>query len=219
MRINKFVAISTGISRRSADKMIIQKRVLINDKLANVGDEVNADDQVILDNIVIQQKPIVTLILNKPVGFVCSRNGQGSSTIYDLLPKKYHYLKPAGRLDKDSSGLLIMTNDGELANKLTHPTHHKIKQYVVKLGHKLSQKDFEKITISGVILSDGLSKFNLNKMKSEDNKWLVTMAEGRNRQIRRTFEALRNHVISLHRIKIGDYKLEKTKSGSYRLTD
>lgn len=219
MRINKFVAISTGISRRSADKAIIQKRVLINDKLANVGDEVNADDRVILDNIVIQQKPIVTLILNKPVGFVCSRNGQGSSTIYDLLPKKYHHLKPAGRLDKDSSGLLIMTNDGELANRLTHPTHHKIKQYEVKLDHKLSQKDTEKITISGVILSDGLSKFNLNKMKSEDNKWLVTMAEGRNRQIRRTFEALGNHVISLHRIKIGDYKLKKTKSGSYRLTD
>lgn len=205
MRLNRFVALATGVSRRKADELISKGLIKVNQEKAVLTDTISSSDIVTLDGKPIEPLPLTTIILNKPVGYVCSRDGQGSSTIYDLLPEKYHNLKPVGRLDKDSSGLILLTNDGELANKLTHPRYQKEKVYEVKLDKKLTPADRERL-VSGVKLSDGISKFI--KLNVQANHYEVILGEGRNRQIRRTFEALGYKVTELHRTKFGDCRLE-----------
>src|SRR5690606_28032606 len=133
----------------------------------------------------------VTIMLNKPVGYVVSRAGQGSRTIYDLLPPEYHHLKPIGRLDKDSSGLLLLTNDGQLAQDLTHPQYQKIKIYEVELNIPPLQPHRETSSNHGVELDHGNSRLILDPLEDDGGRsWRFTMHEGRNRQIRRTFAAL-----------------------------
>ena len=130
MRINKFIASSTALSRRAADAAIVAGRVLIDGEPAEQGADVTAANTVTLDNRAITPAVnTITIMLNKPRGYVVSRDGQGSKTIYDILPPEYQQLNPVGRLDKDSSGLLLLTNDGELANQLTHPKYQKAKVY------------------------------------------------------------------------------------------
>ena len=215
MRLNKYLALSAELSRRASDKAIQEGRVLVNNSPAVLGQEISEDDEVKLDNQIIMPKDNLTLVLNKPTGYVCSRNGQGSPTVYELLPKKYHHLQTVGRLDKDSSGLLLMTNDGNLANELTHPRYSKEKIYQVKLNKPLGLAD-KKELLTGIKLDDGLSKF-ITLDKSSDNIYKVVLAEGRNRQIRRTFAALGYNVQDLHRIQIGNYLLDKLEPGQYRL--
>jgi 23S rRNA pseudouridine2605 synthase len=155
-----------------------------------------------------------TIILNKPVGFVVSRQGQGSRTIYDLLPPEYQQLNPVGRLDKDSSGLLLLTNDGQLAQELTHPSRQKTKIYEVTLDKPLQPLHQQMISDHGTLLDDGPSRFlvtTLNRNSEIDNRksstYEVRMSEGRNRQIRRTFQALGYTVQTLHRTHFGPYQL------------
>ncbi|HVC36576.1 MAG TPA: pseudouridine synthase [Candidatus Dormibacteraeota bacterium] len=218
MRINKLIALSTGLSRRSADSAIIQGRVRLNNKPASPGAEVTANDQVTLDSkILVVPSVLVTIMLNKPPGYVVSRMGQGSQTIYNLLPKEHQVLKPVGRLDKDSSGLLLLTNDGQLANQLTHPKYAKTKVYQVKLDKKLTIRDKLVITDKGVLLADGISKFEIEPSKNSDLLLIIRLKEGRNRQIRRTFTALGYHVLVLHRTNFGNYQLGKLKSGNWQL--
>lgn len=151
------------------------------------------------------------MLINKPINIVCSHNGQGSKTIYDIIPSKYHNLKPVGRLDKDSSGLLLMTNHGRLSQQLTHPSFKKSKVYQVKLDSPLSIDDKQRIE-TGIILEDGVSKIQL---QGDARNWKVTMSEGRNRQIRQTFSVLGYTVTKLHRVQIGNYKLGNLKPGKY----
>ncbi|HYF96873.1 MAG TPA: pseudouridine synthase [Patescibacteria group bacterium] len=213
MRINKYVALATGLSRRAADKAIRANRVKINGMTAVLGSEVKPTDQVAVDGTSINTEETVTILLNKPVGYVCSRNGQGSKTVYDLLPEKYHSLKTVGRLDRDSSGLILLTNDGDLANKLTHPKYEKEKTYQVKLNKPLSQADKNKL-LTGVELEDGLSKF-IKVNDSSDGTLEIIMSEGRNRQIRRSLDMLDYQVESLHRISFGPYRLENLSLGKF----
>ena len=218
MRINKFLALNTSLSRRRADEAIVQKRVKINGEYATAGTQVTGEDKVILDDVPVTgggrlEKKVI--LLNKPIGYVCSRDGQGSKTIYDLLPSEYKNLKPAGRLDKDSSGLLLLTNDGDLLNDLTHPSKEKNKVYEIILNKPLSSED-EKNIINGVDLKDGKSTLHLKPIAKNRFEWEVTMHEGRNRQIRRTFEALKYEVISLNRISFGEYKLANLPKGQYK---
>lgn len=215
MRINKFLALHTDLSRRSADDAIKRGRVKINAGLANTGDEVGQADQVFLDEKEVSRDTnLETIILNKPMGYVCSRDGQGSQTIYDLLPKALHKLNPVGRLDKNSSGLLLMTNDGKLAQDLTHPSKQKNKIYEVELNKKLESAD-KKAIINGVELEDGLSKLELQLLKQGSSTIIVTMQEGRNRQIRRTFAARGYEVTKLHRTSFGDFRLGNLKPSDY----
>lgn len=204
MRINQYLAFNTGMSRRAADEAIKSGRVTINGQPAALGVSVLPTDTVCLDAAAVNKiGQFTTILLNKPVGYVCSRQGQGSQTIYELLPEELNTLKPVGRLDKDSSGLLILTNNGNLANELTHPKFQKQKVYEVILNTPLStthQNSIEK----GILLEDGISSL---KLTGSDIAWTVTMSEGRNRQIRRTFEALGYQVIKLHRTQLGNFKL------------
>lgn len=219
MRINVFVAQATGLSRRAADRAIQEGRVAINGNMARLGDTVNAVDAVTLDGTPIVPAKKTIIMLNKPAGYVCSRRGQGSRTIYDLLPPEYHSLKPVGRLDKASSGLLLLTNDGPLANTLTHPRYAKTKLYDVTLNKALTAPHKQQITGKDVHLEDGPSGFGLEPAGSAGRKWRVALQEGRNRQIRRTFTALGYEVRSLHRTQFGPYSLHGLKTGEYRLLE
>ena len=217
MRLNQFLARHTELSRRSADVAIQAGRVEINGVLAKLGDTVIESDKVSLDSHAITPSAeTITLLLNKPVGFVCSRNGQGSKTIYELLPTKYNRLNPIGRLDKDSSGLLLMTNDGNLMQQLAHPSNNKDKSYTVELNKRLAVADREKIVKEGVNIGDSRkSKFGIQLIT--DTRLHAVLQEGRNRQIRRTFEALGYKVTSLHRTHFGIYNLGDTKIGAYKI--
>jgi 23S rRNA pseudouridine2605 synthase len=215
MRLNKYVAQATGLSRRTADTAIDNGRVAVNGAIATTGQQVQENDSVMLDGAPITIASVVTLLLNKPVGYVCSRNGQGSQTVYDLLPSTYHQLKPVGRLDKDSSGLLLLTNDGELANQLTHPRYHKTKLYEVTLATPLAPLHQQMINDHGIQLDDGRSQLQLTKLSDDATTWQIQMHEGRNRQIRRTFAALGYTVTALHRTQFGQYALSDIPTGSW----
>ena len=215
-RINKFVAQSTGLSRRAADQAISEGRVKINDVLGTAGDQITETDRVSLDGIrILAPSKTTTIILNKPFGYVCSREGQGSQTVYELLPEKYHKLKTVGRLDKDSSGLILLTDDGDLAQELTHPKYTKTKIYEVRLSKTLEPLHQQMINDIGVQLQDGRSKLILQSLDDSRQIWQVTMSEGRNRQIRRTFESLGYKVTKLHRTKFGNYDLGNLEIGKY----
>lgn len=271
-RLNKFLALTRGISRRAADELIEQGRVTINGKQATLGARFDpALDTVSLDGTDIVEKPAFRYIaFNKPVGFVCSRRAQGDTpTIYSLLPPEFHTLKPVGRLDRDSSGLILLTNDGDFAYRMTHPKFHKTKIYEVTLDHSLQPLHRQMISDFGVMLPDGKSKFELERVENAakrvtthgeassttssledsvfpvgarqerqlnqlapsgseredggevrgsntgDTRWRITMHEGRNRQIRRTFAALGYTVVALHRTHFGNYSLGDIKPGTY----
>lgn len=214
MRINRYLALATGMSRRAADEVIDSGQVIVNGQTAKNGAIVSQGDKITLDGKIVNKTPDLILIgLNKPVGYVCSRDGQGSKTIYDLLPAEFHHLKPVGRLDKDSSGLLLLTNNGKLAHELTHPSFAKQKIYEISLDKVLDDSDRRQIE-TGVQLDDGLSKLHLQGAAKD---WTVIMNEGRNRQIRRTFAILNYKVQKLHRTQFGPYDLKNLPKGSYQL--
>ena len=256
MRINKYIASCTTLSRRGADTAVVNGRVTIDGATATSGSQVKPTDVVCLDGVKLTPRAaLTTIMLNKPVGYVCSRAGQGSATIYDLLPPEYHHLKPIGRLDKDSSGLLLLTDDGTLANELTHPSRQKVKIYEITLSKPLQPLHQQMISDFGVTLEDGLSKFAVMSMNepvrsagaSEQragggglrpsaamvapegrrasphqhknvttHAYQITMHEGRNRQIRRTFAALGYTVTTLHRTHFGPHVLNSLSSGGYQ---
>jgi len=217
MRINKYIAAATGLSRRAADKAVEEGRVLVNGAQPRPGQEISEADEVQLDHHRLETRAATqTIILNKPVGYVVSREGQGSQTIYDLLPPELHHLKPVGRLDKDSSGLLLLTDDGQLAQQLTHPSYQKTKLYDVTLDKPLAPIHRQMISDHGLQLEDGHSRLLLERIEEgNDLNWRVIMHEGRNRQIRRTFAALGYTVTRLHRTHFGQYRLDGITPGQY----
>ncbi|MGD0284323.1 MAG: pseudouridine synthase [Candidatus Saccharimonadales bacterium] len=212
MRINKYVALSSNLSRRAADQAIKDGRITVNGIVASPGQNITTQDELKIDGLVLKLSELCTIMLHKPIGFVVSRNGQGKPTIYDLLPKQYQHLQPVGRLDMDSSGLLLLTNDGQLAQELTHPSFNKIKRYDVVLNKPLLPTDQFKLK-QGVPLNDGISHLQLN---GSGNKWQISMAEGRNRQIRRTFEQIGYQVKTLHRTTFGPYDLGALAVGKWQ---
>jgi len=218
MRINKFVAAGSALSRRSADDAIAMGRVLVNGQKPEPGQDISETDVVTLDNRRITPAvKTITIMLNKPPGIVVSRDGQGAQTIYDILPAEYQLLNPVGRLDKYSSGLLLLTNDGALTQELTHPSRQKVKIYEVLLDKPLEPLHRQMISDHGLQLTDGPSKLQLDRQKEGDDiAWTVTMHEGRNRQIRRTFEALGYRVTHLHRTQFGSYRLGGLGKGEHR---
>lgn len=217
-RINKFVALASGVSRRGADAAIAEGRVFVNDVKPTSGYDVKPTDVVTFDgHILTPPATTQTIMYNKPSGYVVSRDGQGSQTIYDLLPPELDHLKPVGRLDKYSSGLLLLTNDGALAQELTHPRYQKVKVYEIILNHPLQPLHRQMIADNGILLADGVSKLQLERLReTSDTAWRVTMHEGRNRQIRRTFEALGYTISKLHRTHFGPYSLGNLEPGKYK---
>lgn len=216
IRLNKYIATNFGVSRREADNLIEAGRVYINGKKAEIGVRAHENDTITIDGRnIVEQEPIY-LAFHKPVGYVCSRKQQGdAATLYDLLPKKYQTLKTVGRLDKDSSGLILLTNDGDFAFQMTHPKFAKQKQYSVELDRELEPLHQQMIADFGIQLPDGKSQMGLSRVGESRKKWDVTISEGRNRQIRRTFDALGYKVIKLHRHKFGPYELSGLAEGDF----
>lgn len=220
IRLNKFLALSLGISRRQADDLIVGKKVKINNNLATLGARFNDGDKITVENKLISKKTeYIYLAMNKPVGYVCSSRQQGDNpTIYNLLPEKYHNLKTVGRLDRNSSGLILLTNDGDFTYQMTHPSFIKTKIYNVRLDNDLEPLHQQMICDYGVKLDDGPSKLQLERMNETDRKsWIITMHEGRNRQIRRTFGSLGYTVKKLHRTNFGNYSLGDIPSGKFEI--
>ena len=211
-RLNKFLALQLGISRRQADELIEKGRISINGKTAQLGERFKAGDEIKLGEKIIsktrEEKKYV--IFNKPRGYVCSRKKQGENeTIYAILPKEFSVLKPVGRLDKDSSGILLLTNDGDFAFQMTHPKFRKVKEYLVSLDTPLQPIHQQMIADFGINLPDGKSQLGLERLDDSRKNWKVIMSEGRNRQIRRTFSDIGYEVKELHRIVFGSYILPK----------
>jgi len=220
-RLNKHIALQLGISRREADNLIEYDHVRINGEKVTlgarfeIGDEITVKGQPLADDTA-----FIYLAMNKPIGYVSSRKQQGETpTIYSLLPEQYHHLKPVGRLDKDSSGLILLTNDGDFAYEMTHPKFYKTKKYEVSLDAELAPLHQQMITDHGIQLEDGPSQLSLERADEGRENWLVTMHEGRNRQIRRTFSALGYTVTRLHRTDFGHYSLHDIESGTFSITE
>ena len=219
-RLNKYLAFHLGVSRRQADDIITKKPITINGQPAQIGARVQPGDTVAINGQPIGPRKRPTyLYMHKPTGYVCSRKRQGDTpTIFALLPRKYHNLKPVGRLDANSSGLLLLTDDGDFAFRHTHPKFHKTKQYVVTLNMALQPLHQQMIADYGVALEDGPSRLGLTRLGDSRVRWNVTMAEGRNRQIRRTFATLGYTVIGLHRTSFGRYSLGRLKPGQFTVS-
>ncbi len=215
MRINRYVGRALHIGRRKADDLVAKGKITVNGKVVKPGTTVHEKDIVHLDERKLTlDQATQTILLHKPTGYVCSRDGQGSKTIYDLLPEPYAGLQPVGRLDKDSSGLLILTNDGELAQQLSHPSYGKQKIYHVNLASPLKEESERKLR-KGVDLEDGKSQLELSSLSADKKTWIVKIYEGRNRQIRRTFEATGHTVVKLHRTRVGSYEIGDLKPGQF----
>lgn len=218
IRLNKFLSERLGVSRREADDLIASSQVFVNDSPAVIGARVDKNDKVCYNKKIVPFEMVFSYIaLNKPVGYVCSRRAQGDApTLYELLPDELKDLKTVGRLDKDSSGLILLTNDGDFAFQMTHPKFYKEKVYEVVLDRDLEPLHQQMISDFGIQLEDGVSRLALTRLNDEERRsWRVVMSEGRNRQIRRTFIALGYQVVSLHRIQFGKYQLAGLKPGEY----
>lgn len=221
MRINKFLAESGIASRRGADNLILEGVVKINGKIAKLGDEVDTSK----DHVSVNDKNVNTVkkydyyIMNKPKGYVCTvKDDKGRKTVLDLLPVKNKRIFPVGRLDYDTEGLLILTNDGDLTYKLTHPKNEIPKTYLVKTEKPISEQEVVKLR-QGVIIDGVKTKKCLVKVIETDktsSKLHITITEGRNRQIRKMFEAVGHSVDFLKRIKIGDFTLKGLNRGEVR---
>lgn len=206
-----------GISRREADDAITAGKVTVDAKKAELGARIDIDKNPNVcynGRMVSLQAGYLYVALNKPRGVVCSKKSQdGGKTVYDLLPSKYRELKTVGRLDKDSSGLILLTNDGDFAFRMTHPKFVKTKVYEVKLERALEPLHQQMIADFGVQIGDGISKLGLERLDDTRKLWRVIMHEGRNRQIRRTFGALGYTVVELKRLSFGSYMLDGLREG------
>ena len=220
MRINKFLASCGVASRRGADELIKDGAVKINGKICNAGDDVDVGNDCVTVNgkQVGAVKKLEYYIMNKPKGYVCTvKDDKGRKTVMDLLPSDKR-LFPVGRLDYDTEGLLILTNDGDLTFRLTHPKNEVPKTYLVKTEKPISDEDLVKLR-SGVYI-DGVKtkKCNVRLIETSKtgSKLHVTITEGRNRQVRKMFEAVGNNVDFLKRIKIGELTLSGLNRGEVR---
>ena len=220
MRINKFLAHAGIASRRKIDELIREGKVSVNNQKAKVGQNIDpTKDQVFINNKKIQnQEKLEYIILNKPRGITSSvRDVHAEKTVVDLVETSTR-LYPVGRLDKESKGLILLTNDGYLANKLTHPRYHIPKVYEVLFLGKVKDAKIQNMQ-KGIELEEGKTKESKVKIKTQDeHKTLleITLFEGRKRQIRRMAEKLRLHILSLKRIAIGQINLGDLEPGKSR---
>lgn len=221
IRINQLLAARLGISRRTADFWIQKKRVLVNGKEAQLGQKVDVEKDI----IIVDQKPlppqkqILTFAFHKPKGVVCSLSPKFEKgiSITKFFPPNLG-LKPAGRLDTDSEGLIIISNDGNLIYEITHPSREVEKEYIVTTKQTILDKDMSLLS-KGVFLTDGFCKPD-RLIRLGSNQVKLVIHEGRNREVRRLFAAINHEVVRLIRVRIGPIELGDLPVGALRaLTD
>lgn len=222
MRLNKYIAECGVASRRGADGLIEEGRIKVNGKsVTQPGTVIDEDnDTVLLDGKKIERvRRSIYLMLNKPKGCVSTvKDDKGRKTVLDYIDIKDKRLFPIGRLDYDSEGLLLLTNDGDLAFKLTHPSHDIPKTYIAKVEGEVPESDLA-VLRKGIVL-DGIqthrAKIKLLEYTEGISRLEVTIYEGRNRQVRRMFESIGKQVVFLKRTGIGDLRLGGLSRGTYR---
>ncbi len=205
MRINKYIAQTGIVSRRKADELVLSGRIKVNGKVVSMlGYEIRTKDKVTLDDKPIRIKQYSYYKFYKPAGCITTKDDEKKRrTIYDLLPPELQGLKPVGRLDKDSSGLIILTNDGDLIYELTHPSVKVSKVYRVTVDSKIKYEELE-ILAKGVEIEKGKVAYcdsEIIEQNSASTLLEITLYQGLNRQIRKMFEYLGHRVISLKRIR------------------
>ena len=218
-KLQKVLANAGFGSRREMEKWIEQGRINVNGKVAELGERVELSDKILVDGRSItreQQNPVCRILMyNKPEGELCTRSDpEGRQTVFDRLPA----ITPGrwiavGRLDINTSGLLLFTNDGELANRMMHPKHEIEREYAVRVFGEVDNKVLAKLT-KGVQLEDGVAKFTKVVRRAADeeaiNQWFdVTLSEGRNREVRRMWESQDLQVSRLIRLRYGEIELQK----------
>ena len=213
-RLQKLIANAGYGSRRWAERLIEQGRVSLNNHDIKLGDKATLNDKVKIDGRLIDLKRYAetetkVLILNKQAGFICStKDAEGRKSVFDLLPENSRWIM-VGRLDLNTSGLLLFTNNGELANKLMHPSAQIDREYAVRVLGKVKEEHIKKLT-NGVELEDGFAKFHKVTQGGGEgaNRWYrVVIREGRKREVRRLWEFLDFKVSRLIRIRFGDIRL------------
>lgn len=220
-RIQKILARCGIASRRSAEDMILEGRVTVNGQIAVLGSKADFnEDHIKVDGKLIRKtESKVYIMLNKPEKYITAvKDPEGRPTVMDLLKRVKVSVFPVGRLDYNSEGLLIMTNDGDLANALIHPKNKIPKTYLVKIDGFLQDKDILSLK-KGVRLEDGLTApAKARKVREMSaNSWIeITIHEGKKRQIRRMLEQLRHSVIKLKRIRVGSLQLGSLPLGAFR---
>jgi 23S rRNA pseudouridine2605 synthase len=220
-RLNKYLAHAGVGSRRHCDDLIFHGRVSVDgQKVREPGTRVDpAAQEVAVDGRPIQAEPLVYWLLNKPRGYLCTNHDpQNRPRALDLIEHVSQRVYTVGRLDEDSEGLLLMTNDGDLAHKLMHPRFGVTKTYLVQVAGKPTKKDLDQL-IEGVWLSDGHVKAKrVKRLKSQgESTWLeIVLCEGKNREIRRMLAKLEHKVLRLKRISIGPVRLDRLPKGKSR---
>lgn len=219
MRINKFIAQAGYTSRRKADDLIAAEKVKVNGKiLKEMGYNVMDDDIISIDGKILQLEEYFYYKLNKPVGYITSNydphNEKDLNNLIDIDERFF----AAGRLDKDSHGLLIITNDGDFTNALIHPSSGISKEYIVKVDKLLNDKQIEKFK-SGLDIGNGEMTSDAAIRYIKNNTYIVTIRQGYNRQIRRMFAVLGSTVIGLKRTRIGAIHLNDLIAGKYKKFD
>jgi len=216
MRLNRFLAAAGIGSRRHCDELIATRRVTINGRpCTDFSAQPTSRDHVKVDGKLIRVEPPLTLALHKPAGFVSTRSDpHARDTIFDLLPAKFPRLFNIGRLDAQSEGLLILTNDGELAQRLTHPRHEIDKEYEVTLERRWDPALIPKM-LRGIFL-DGQRAQIVQLRTISATRLRVVLRQGINRQIRRMFHEIGYEVKSLVRIRVGNLRLGDLPRGHWR---
>lgn len=220
MRINKYLAECGVASRRGCDKLIEEGRVTVNGKTAALGDDIAGGEEICVDGVPVSHgEKHSYYLLNKPKGYVCTvRDDKGRKTVMELLPPDAGRVFPVGRLDYDTEGMLLLTDDGDLTFRLTHPKNEVPKTYLVKIEKGITDAELNRlragVEIDGVLT--GKSKVKVIETDKAFTKLQVTITEGRNRQVRKMFEAVGKQVVFLKRIKIGEIRLGSLPRGKVR---
>lgn len=220
MRINKYLANKGVASRREIDRLVEEKLIKVNGVLASSGEKVSDEDEIEIRGVKLEkrQEEKVYFLLNKPLQVIsASSDDRGRTTVVDLIDTKER-IYPIGRLDYETEGAIILTNDGELFNRVIHPRTEVYKEYFAVVRGFLEDSELKSLE-EGVELEDGITLpavitlVNRNKSQS---KVLISIREGRNRQVRRMLDAVNHRVIKLKREKIGDIGVGSLKTGEYR---
>ena len=218
MRINQFIARNTGVSRRAADKIIEEGKVHLNGVPVELGQQVEPDEV----GVTVNGKPVrsgeqktVIIMINKPKGYISTREDpEGRKTVMDLVPDKFKHLKPVGRLDIDSEGLILLTNDGQLHYESTHPKFKKEKEYLVQTIRPVTDRCIQALQ-GGVEFEEGLARAD-SVRRVNAHTLNIIIHQGWKRQVRRMIESCHNTVDRLVRLRVDTIELGDLKPGKWK---
>ncbi|MFA6474852.1 MAG: pseudouridine synthase [Patescibacteria group bacterium] len=221
LRLNKFIAAHSQYSRRAVDELLAKGKITVAGTVATVGMKIDPDHLPVIKlngkSIIEHDQTMTYVLLNKPKGCVVTRaHFLTERSVMTLLPSSLQHLRPVGRLDKHSTGLLLLTNDGEIINQFTHPRYEHDKEYIVTVKYPLKPDDITAWR-RGVHLEEGFTGPNASVEQLDDNRFRIVLRQGWNRQIRRMVELRQNRVLELERIRLGQMVLDNLPLGKWKV--